>query len=122
MYKGNDSARAAVVSAINLRIDALQSPRARKLLWTSSLEVADNSAAEAVEDINEALNAVGESPLICRRQWKRRAPYVKRKVNSLQKNTEKRMCSYLGVPRASTSAEQRSEHFELNEYVSLMKG
>ncbi|CAN7981167.1 unnamed protein product, partial [Ixodes pacificus] len=75
----------------------------------------------ALESVNEALAAVGESPLQRKRGRTSRETYAQKKVRKLKITAERRIYTSLGVQQKPTSQPNQDEDFVLSDYVSLMQ-
>ncbi|KAH9373296.1 hypothetical protein HPB48_005041 [Haemaphysalis longicornis] len=76
--------------------------------------------ATSLQAINDALVALGESPMRAKRAKKRRIPYAQTKLQRLQKKAAKAISVSLGLDEPSTYGHQTNEHFDLSDYVVLM--
>lgn len=75
----------------------------------------------AFEACNEALVAIGESPLQRKRGRKDRETYAQKKVRKLKANAEKRIFKSLGLHHKSILQRDQREGFVLSDYLKLMQ-
>ncbi|KAH6944903.1 hypothetical protein HPB50_006146 [Hyalomma asiaticum] len=91
------------------------------------IQIQDQAAVSPTHDpatlpdgVNEALVAVGASPVRRKRARGRREAYVENKAKKLQMNLKERMRTYLGLSETSSTIKEAEQDIFLNDYVSLL--